>query len=949
MLIHIEPDQAIGHLTSILKTMQDAVFSVELPSRRVVFISKSFERVFGYSIEQFMSDPDFFKRVIHPDDLEYTITMRDRCLKEGYTELDHRIILPDGQIRWLHRRAWMSYNEHGQPIQVNDTAQDITARKLAEETLRLNEEKYRSLINSSDAAISMVDENGVYLYLNTIAALPFGVQPEALVGKKVYDLFPKDQADQILADVQRVVRGNNGLILEPQVTINNKTCWFRTSMQPVRDGDGKAYAVLIHATEITEKKLVEQEILVQNEILHQSRDLISLSDLDGYITFLNQGGAKMLGAKNPDALLGKHISIFHEADETKRIFDRYIPYAFAKGYWQGENRLKSLDGRVMDVDQTIFPIRNTDGIITRMATIITDITSRKLAEKTLQEAHLLLEERVEQRTLELQQRQTEAREMQFYLTVLHELTLGLAQCNTLDEFYHLAVKQGLELFRFERIGLLLYDNGDAIGTYGTDIHGNIVSESHLRIPKNELPPLFIQAMNPHQRALFADEATVKLPDGTTHSIQKIISTLWDKKAVMGWLATDNLLSKKPFTKTQRDIFPLYALSVESLLGRKRAEIALRQSEERYRFLAETIKDVIIKVSPDGIFTFATPSTYDLTGHHPSELIGHPVALFLHPEDLEVAPRIFIEALEAHRSFFTMEQRLLHRDGHYVWVEVTNTIVFDAHGNLQEVIGIVHDISQRKQAEEALRKSIEHEKELVNLKSRFVSMASHEFRTPLASILATTDTLTVYRHKMDEEKINSRLNKIRQQVMHMKEIMDDVLQLARVQAGRMEFNPSQGDLDMLFREIIEEFDIQKEYQGRIIYTHSIQPIITWYDPRLMRQIISNFVSNALKYSPISQPIYITVQQQNGMVKISFQDSGIGIPADDIKYLFEPFHRATNVGTISGTGLGLSISKQAVELHQGQIFVESQVGIGTTFTVLIPLKTDNEVLHGENSSG
>lgn len=948
MLVNINPEQAIQYLTSVLNTMQGAIVSIALPSYRIILMSKSFEMIFGYSLEDFLSDRELFKRVIHPDDLESTLAMRDKCLRDGYAEHEHRIILPNGQIRWLHRRAWLTYDENGQAIQINDTAQDITTRKLAEETLRLNEEKYRSLINSSDATISMVDANGVYLYLNSLAALPFGVSPEALVGKAIHDLFPKDQADQILADVQRVVRDNNGFILEPQVTINNKTCWFRTSMQPVRDGEGKAYAVLIHASEITEKKLVEQEILVQNEILHQSRDLISLSDLDGYITFLNQGGAKMIGAKNPDALLGKHISLFYDSEEIQQIFDKYIPYAFKNGYWQGESRLKSLDGRVMDIDQTIFPIRNPDGVITRMATIITDITSRKLAEKTLQEAHILLEERVEQRTLELRQRQTEASEMQFYLTVLHELTLGLAQCDTLDDFYRLAVKQGLDLFRFERIGLLLYDNGDAIGTYGTDVHGNIVSESHLRITKDDLPSLFVQSMNPHQRALFADEVVTTLPDGHVVLFPKIISALWDKGNVVGWLATDNFISKKPFTKTQRDIFPLYALSVESLLGRKRAEIALRQSEERYRFLAENIQDVIAKVTLDGIFTFVTPSCYELSGHTPSELIGNHVSSFNHPDDIELSANAIIKAIKENKNFFTVQQRIRHKDGHYIWVEITNTIVFDTNGIPQEMIGIVHDISQRKQAEEALRKSIEHEKELGNLKSRFVSMASHEFRTPLASILATTETLTMYRDKMDDDKINARLDKIRQQVMHMKEIMDDVLQLARVQAGRMEFNPSEGNLDVLFREIIEEFDIQEAYHGRIIYTHSIQPIITWYDPRLMRQIISNFVSNALKYSSL-QPIYITVQQLDEVVKISFQDSGIGIPPEDIKYLFEPFHRATNVGTISGTGLGLSISKQAVELHQGQILVESQVGIGTTFTVLIPFKTNSEVQYGENSGG
>lgn len=210
------------------------------------------------------------------------------------------------------------------------------------------------------------------------------------------------------------------------------------------------------------------------------------------------------------------------------------------------------------------------------------------------------------------------------------------------------------------------------------------------------------------------------------------------------------------------------------------------------------------------------------------------------------------------------------------------------------MSFIIDRTERQQAETALKVALAQEKELGELKSRFVSMASHEFRTPLAAILATTETLTFYREKMNTAQIDSRLDKIRQQVVHMKNIMEDVLQLARIQAGRVEFAPTQGELAQLCQEIVEEFESQAPNRGRINCTCQMPTLLVDFDVRLMRQVISNLISNALKYSPQEQTIQIDLRQQEEQVVFQVTDRGIGIPAADLPRLFEPFHRAANVG-------------------------------------------------------
>lgn len=165
-------------------------------------------------------------------------------------------------------------------------------------------------------------------------------------------------------------------------------------------------------------------------------------------------------------------------------------------------------------------------------------------------------------------------------------------------------------------------------------------------------------------------------------------------------------------------------------------------------------------------------------------------------------------------------------------------------------------------------------------------------------------------------------------------MEDVLQLSSFQGRKTECRPVMGDVARLCRDLAEEFDGQAEYQGRIRCDCPATPVPVAYDPRLLRQAVSNLLHNALKYSAVEQPVDLQLSHDEQAIRICVRDSGIGIPPDDIKRIFEPFHRADNVGSISGTGLGLSITKQAIDLHNGTITVESEVGQGTRFTVSFP---------------
>jgi signal transduction histidine kinase len=254
------------------------------------------------------------------------------------------------------------------------------------------------------------------------------------------------------------------------------------------------------------------------------------------------------------------------------------------------------------------------------------------------------------------------------------------------------------------------------------------------------------------------------------------------------------------------------------------------------------------------------------------------------------------------------------------------------------VGTVEDITERKQAEAGLCQALAKEKELSDLKSRFITTASHEFRTPLSIISSSAGLLLDYGDKLDEQKKLKHLQRVQSSVNYMTQLLEDVLLINRAEVGKLEFNPAPLNWIAFCRELVEELQLSMQTNHRIALQIDDMAVLNpqvEMDEKLLRQILSNLLSNAIKYSPIGSTIHFDLAYQNGAAVFQIRDEGIGIPAEDQEKLFELFHRAKNVGNIPGTGLGLAIVKKYLDLQGGKISVDSDIGIGTQFTVTIPL--------------
>lgn len=285
--------------------------------------------------------------------------------------------------------------------------------------------------------------------------------------------------------------------------------------------------------------------------------------------------------------------------------------------------------------------------------------------------------------------------------------------------------------------------------------------------------------------------------------------------------------------------------------------------------------------------------------------------------------------------FTTEFSILLPDGQVRYIRANAVMVRDIHGEPERLVGVNIDITNQRHYENILENALEQERSRSDLKSRFLSVASHEFRTPMTSILTSAELLLMHRTRLTSEQIDSRLNSIRERVAYMRDILDHVSQLSRVQAGRIEFDPEVGDLEDACRDAITKFAHQPDNSGRIHYSSNEQPMAAYFDHRLIRQVINALINNALIYSAPDQPISVSLVEAEDAFLLSVTDNGIGVAADDLPHIFEPFYRAINAAHVPGAGLGLSIAKYAVALHGGHITVESALGVGTRFTVTLPI--------------
>ncbi len=389
-----------------------------------------------------------------------------------------------------------------------------------------------------------------------------------------------------------------------------------------------------------------------------------------------------------------------------------------------------------------------------------------------------------------------------------------------------------------------------------------------------------------------------------------------------------------------------------------------ESKEALESLFEYATEGILIVDERGAIREVNPAALRMFDYKKEELVGQRVEVLV-PDQLR-------KTHESHRDHYNKSpharamgvgMNLLGRkkDGMTLPVELSLSPYKTEEGNF--VIAFIIDITLRKAAEDKLRshaselenevrkrtmilqeavaqleatkvnlsESLEKEKELNELKSRFVSMASHEFRTPLATILSSLVLLDKYAEKGDREKQTKHISRIKNSISSLTDILNDVLSLSRLEEGRIEANIEETDIKTLAEEITQDFrNLLKK--GQVLeYKHTGKSVLFPTDKKIFKNILVNLLSNAIKFSPEGRNILLSTEITGKTFSVAVKDEGLGIPAEDQENLFERFFRGKNVTNIQGTGLGLNIVLRYMELLGGEISFISELGKGTTFNL------------------
>ena len=383
--------------------------------------------------------------------------------------------------------------------------------------------------------------------------------------------------------------------------------------------------------------------------------------------------------------------------------------------------------------------------------------------------------------------------------------------------------------------------------------------------------------------------------------------------------------------------------------------------ERVReMLFSTAAEGLVLVDRSGMIRMLNPRLLELFGYAKGELLGRSIETLL-PENyraVHVAHRSTYNAKPAKRHMGQgRELNGLRKDGTIFPVEVgLNHFTVD---NEMYAMALVTDITERRKAELALQYNtaelekrveertaelangahaveiaLEREKELSALKSRFVSMASHEFRTPLSTIMGSADLIARYTEGPGNEKVHKHVQRIRTKVRDLTAILNDFLSFERISQGDLPSVPEELDIVHVCIGLIEELRSMAKPGQALEYDHTSDERTVTLDRGMLTNTITNLVTNAIKYSPEGRPIILRTAVDDGCLRIAVIDKGMGIPPADRAHLFEPFFRAQNVLTIQGTGLGLNLVKRYLDLMGGEISFTSTPEEGTTFNVRIP---------------
>lgn len=872
-------------------------------------------------------------------------------------------------------------------------SQDISQRKQSEQALRESEASLKRAQTVAHMGDWSWDIPTNKVQASDELYRIFGLDPETFTADLTYiienSIHPDDKA-YLMQAIEGTLNSQKPGTLECRVVWPDRSeheVWAESG-EVIRDAQGNIVGLSgivqdISAYKAAQKALIESE--ARNRLLvEQASDPIFVADSQGHYIDVNAAGCVLLGYSREEILqLGMRDVIKVTPDAPLRLNELQNGNIL-----RTERELLRKDGTLVFAELSVKQF--ADG---RFQGIARDITERKRAEKALQESEnryrMLIEqasdaifianvngfyieansaackllgytrEEIQQkqmldifiiepdkplRHVALMQGQTLLRERQMIrkngslvsVEVSSKLLLdGTVQAIARDITER---KQAEEELRLKSAALESADNSVMI----TDIHGVIewVNPAFTTLTGYTFDevvgdnPRDLLRSGMHDESFYAERwqtiLSGKVWKGELINRRKDASLYMQEETITPVLNSSDEISH--FIVIQQDITE--RKKTESAIHRLNTELEERVAERttqlndiknRIESILNSTADTIIYIRADGTIEQVNPAFTETFGYQADEIWQEPLNKLVVANDVTTLERTFVNVLNERQSQH-VDVTASRSDGTTFDASILLSPVIENGDQMVGIVASVRDITTHQHM-------LHHAISLSELKSRYVSMAAHDLRNPMAIILSASETLEHYYNRLDAEKKQAKYEQIRASIKVMTDILDDVLTMGQVESGKLVFSPAPLDIKSFCQTMITE--LVQATGSSIHIDFSAEKIgSAVMDSKLLRHIFGNLLSNAIKYSPSDSTIIFTITRQADHILFRIQDHGIGIPKADQDRLFETFHRANNAKHIHGTGLGLAIVKQSVELHCGSITFESEEGQGTTFTVSLP---------------
>lgn len=816
-------------------------------------------------------------------------------------------------------------------------------RREAEEAARLADQRFRSLIENSADAISLTDVDGVVRYGSPAVTRILGYQLDEWVGLNTLDLIHRDDRGILESILPMLIDGRIPSI-NAEYRMRHKNGSYRWIELNSRNmlADLSIGAIVNNFRDVTERRELMESLRQRTERLEM----------------LHRIDQSILAARSPQEIAGFILEFIQQRFPFSQgrilLFDFEASQLYALAtYSQGKTHLP--DTRANPLAD--FPEQFIHTLRTGQHYLVTPDTLAPLPPTTARLLHIdglrasiwipfgnhgaltgALHLGADTTTL------LNAEQLEIIHEVTSQLAIAIQQSRYQEQIERHAAElevrvreRTAELQRSrDRIESILNSSSDTIILASFDGVIQQVNPAFTELFAYTIQDIFgkslLELVAPHDRETLLEimrdllhnahprmvEVTAQRKDGSTFDGDLALAPIVEANAVRGMVCS------------------LRDMTVRNELARE-----LQAREERYRALVNFAPNPIIITDMTGQIVFTNVRVEESLGYTPDELVDCSVEVLLpgYLHELYKAYRMgYLENPAPRTIGEDMNLTVRHKNGSARAVSIGISPV-QADNELL-VMAYIVDITAHKQLEDNLRAALTREKELNELKTRFVSMVSHDFRTPLTIIQTSAETLRIYYDRLDEDKKNTHFDRIRSQVRRMVDLLNDVLTINQANAGIEPFNPAPLDINHFCQEIAEGFQNSPITRHTLKYSHQGTPRVILADEKLLYRAITNLLINAFKYSPPTSTVRFELIYGPSQVKLKISDSGIGIPEKDMEHLFKSFHRASNVGVIEGTGLGLFIVKHAIDTHGGTIDVESQVQAGSTFTITIPTDVSQE---------